>query len=156
VATAGASTGLAPGHPRRSASGDGEDVTPAEQADPTLSRAGEQWPSDPPLTPQQDHAVLSWLVVQAELPESVQGHLLAALTAWEPIMGPHLFPVEPLVGPDCDLADLLEAQWWRRSEQAAAARWHDRVALVEVCGRLGLAIADLRGRRVGQVPPEAD
>lgn len=100
--------------------------------------------------------MLSWLVVEAELPDSVQGHLLDALTAWEPIMGAHLFPVEPLAGPDCDVADLLEGQWWRRSEQADAAAWHDRVALVEVCGRLGLAIADLRGRRVGGVPPEAD
>ncbi len=68
-------------------------MTSAEQADPTVSRACEQWPSEPPLTPQQDHAVLSWLVVEAGLPDSVQGHLLAALTAWEPIMGPHLFPV---------------------------------------------------------------
>jgi hypothetical protein len=131
-------------------------MSPAEQTNPTVPRADEQWPSDPPATPQQDHAVMGWLVVEAGLPHSVQGHLLAALRAWEPIMGPHLFPVEPLAGTDCDVADLLEAQWWRRSEEVDAAGWHDRVALVEVCGRLGLAIADLRGRRVGQLPPEAD
>jgi hypothetical protein len=143
---------------RRLASGDGDrdDMSPAEQSDPTVPRAEDQWPSDPPPTQQQDHAVLSWLVVEAALPQSVQTHLVAALTAWAPITGTHLFPVEPLAGPDCDVAELLEAQWWRRSEQADTARWHDRVALVEVCGRLGLATADLRGRRVGQPPPDAE
>lgn len=75
--------------------------------------------------------MLSWLVVDGELPESVRSHLLAALTAWEPLMGDELFPVEPLAGPECDVAGLLEGQWWRRAEQAESARWHDRVALVE-------------------------
>jgi hypothetical protein len=84
--------------------------------------------------------VLGWLVVDGELPESVRGHLLAALTEWEPLMGGELFPVEPLAGPECDVTSLLEGQWWRRSEQADTARWHDRVALVKVCGRLGLAV----------------
>ncbi len=87
-------------------------------------------------------------------PASVLGQLLAALTAWEPLMGGELFPVEPLAGPECDVAGLLEAQWWRRAEQAESACWHDRVVLVEVYGRLGLAIADLRSRRVGQAPPD--
>ena len=98
--------------------------------------------------------MLSWLVVDGELPQSVRRQLLAALTAWEPLMGGELFPVEPLAGAECDVADLLEGQWWRRAEQADSARWHDRVALVEVCGRLGQAIADVRGRRVGQEPPD--
>lgn len=106
-----------------------------------------------PPTPRQDHAVLSWLVVVGELPGSVRGHLLAALSAWEPLMGGALFPVEPLAGPECDIADLLDGHWWRRAEQADCARWHDRVALVQVCGRLGQAIADERGRRVGQELP---
>jgi hypothetical protein len=56
-------------------------MTSAEQTDPTVPRADDQWPSDPPLTPQQDHAVLSWLVVEAELSDPAQGHLLAALRA---------------------------------------------------------------------------
>jgi hypothetical protein len=93
------------------------------------------------------------LVVAGELPESVRGQLLAALTAWEPVMGGQLFPVEPLAGPECDGPDLLGAQWWRRAEQAESACWHDGVALVEVRGRLALAIADVPGRRVGQEPP---
>ena len=129
-------------------------MTSADAPDPTTPEPGEQWPPDAPPTPRQDHAVLSWLAVHGELPESVRGHLLAALTAWEPLMGGELFPVEPLAGPECDVADLLEGQWWRRAEQGDSARWHDRVALVEVCGRLGLAIADVRGRRVGQEPPD--
>jgi hypothetical protein len=118
--------------------------------------------------------VLGWLVVDGELPESVLGQLLAALTAWEPLMGgvavstrtgprmPSRWGQIRLTGPagsclrssrslssDCDVADLLEAQWWRRAEQAESVCWHDRVALVEVCGRLGLALAEMRGRRRG-------
>lgn len=130
-------------------------MTSAQPPDPTTPDPEEQWPVDAPPTPLQDHAVLGWLVVDGELPESVRRHLLPALTAWEPLMGGELFPVEPLAGPECDVAGLLEAQWWRRAEQAESARWHDRVALAEVCGRLGLAIGDLRGRRVGQEPRDA-
>jgi hypothetical protein len=122
--------------------------------DPTTPDPGEQWAADAPPTPRQDHAVLSWLVVDGDLPESVRRHLLAALTAWEPLMGRGAVPVESLAGPECDVADLLEGQWWRHAEQADTARWHDRVALVEVCGRLGLAIAEVCGRRVGQEPPD--
>ncbi len=129
-------------------------MTLEDAPDPTVPLPGDQWPDDAPPTPRQDHAVLSWLVVDGELPESVRGYLLAALIAWEPLMGGELFPVKPLAGPDCDGAGLLEGQWWRRAEQARSAGWHDRVALVEVCGRLGSAIAEVRGRRVGQEPPD--
>jgi hypothetical protein len=129
-------------------------MTSTDQPDPATPDPGEQWPAYAAPTPRQDHAVLSWLVVHDELPESVRGHLLAALTAWEPLMGGELFPVEPLAGAECDVADLLQGQWWRRAEQADSAGWHERVALVEVCGRLGVAIAEVRGRRVGQEPPE--
>jgi hypothetical protein len=129
-------------------------MTSAEPPHSTNPEPGEQWAGDAPPNPRQDHAVLSWLVVDGELPQWVRRRLLAALAAWEPLMGGELFPVEPLAGPDCDVADLLEGQWWRRAEQADSARWHDRVALVEVCGRLGQAIADVRGRRVGQEAPD--
>jgi hypothetical protein len=139
---------------RHAAGSDGDGMTSVDPPDPATPNPAEPWPVDAPPTPRQDHAVLGWLVVHGDLPESVRRQLLAALTAWEPLMGEALFPVEPLAGPDCDVADLLEAQWWRRAEQAESARWHDRVALVEVCGRLGLAIADVRGRRVGQEPPD--
>ena len=60
-------------------------------------------------------------------------------------MGPHLFPVEPKAGVDCDLRQVLDAIWWRRSDEGVDASWADRVALYEVRGRLGLALAELRG-----------
>lgn len=42
--------------------------------------------ADRPPTPREDHAVLSWLAVEAQLPESVTLQLLAALAAWQPIL----------------------------------------------------------------------
>ncbi len=110
--------------------------------------------ADRPPTPREDHEVLSWLAVEAQLPEPVQLQLLAALAAWQPILGPHLFCLEPQSGPDCDVIDVLEHQWWRRTLDADLADWRDRVALTEVAGRLGLAIADLRARRTGPWPHE--
>lgn len=111
-------------------------------SDPIVPPPGDE-PSEPP-TPRQDHAVLAWLAVEADLPAAVQLHLLDALSAWSPLMGPHLFPTEPEAGPDCDIGQLLEAMWWRRSQQAVDVPWADKVALNELCGRLGLAIAELR------------
>jgi hypothetical protein len=111
---------------------------------PTVPPPGEQWPSDPPPTPKQDHAVLAWLALEADLSDAAQLHLLDALAAWVPLMGPHLFPTEPEAGIDCDLCQVLEAMWWRRSEQAVDAPWVDKVALNELCGRLGLALAEMR------------
>jgi hypothetical protein len=40
-----------------------------------------EWPSDPPVTPKQDHAVLAWLALEADLPDAVHLHLLDALAA---------------------------------------------------------------------------
>jgi hypothetical protein len=110
----------------------------------TVPPPGDQWPSDPPPTPRQDHAVLAWLAVEADLSDVVQHHLLDALLAWAPLMGEHLFPTEPQAGVNCDVSQLLEAIWWRRSEQAEDSSWADKVALHEVCGRIGLALAELR------------
>jgi hypothetical protein len=110
--------------------------------------------ADRPPTPREDHAVWSWLAVEAELPESVQLQLLAALAAWQPILGSNLFSVEPPGAADGDVADLLEDQWQRRSLDADLADWRDRVALTEVAGRLALAIADLRIRRTRRWPDE--
>lgn len=115
--------------------------------DPTVPPPGDEWPSDPPPTPRQDHAVLAWLATEPDLPGPVQTHLLDALAAWAPLMGAYLFPTEPEAGPDCDLAQVIEAMWWRYSEQATDAPWHDKIALTELCGRLGLALADLRAPR---------
>jgi hypothetical protein len=120
--------------------------------DPTVPPAGEQWPSDPPPTPKQDHAVLAWLALEAELPDAVRLHLLDALSAWAPLMGPHLFPTEPEAGVDCDLAQVLEAMRWRRSEQTVDAPWADKIALNELCGRIGLALAEMRAPAL---PPPA-
>lgn len=96
-------------------------------SDPSVPPPGEER-SEPP-TARQDHAVLAWLAVEADLPAAVQLHLLDALRARSPLMGPHLFPTEPEAGPDCDVRQLLEAMWWRRSDQAAEAPWPDRVGL---------------------------
>jgi hypothetical protein len=110
--------------------------------DPIVPPHGDEPSSESP-TPRQDHAVLAWLAVEAELPDAVQLHLLDALNAWSPLMGPHLFPTEPEAGPDCDIREVLTAMWWRRSEQAVDAPWSHKVALNELCGRLGLALAEL-------------
>jgi hypothetical protein len=112
--------------------------------DPTVPPPGERWPSDPPPTPRQDHAVVAWLAIEADLPDLVQLHLLDALAAWAPLLDPDLFAVEPQAGAECDLSQVIEAVWWRRTEQAQNARWQDKVALTEVCGRLGLALVELR------------
>ncbi len=112
--------------------------------DPTVPPPGDEWPSDPPPTPRQDHAVLAWLALEADLPDAVQLLLLDALVAWAPLMGPHLFPTEPEAGVESDVGQLLEAIWWRRSEQAVDAPWAQKVALNELCGRLGLVLAILR------------
>ncbi len=112
--------------------------------DPTVPPPGDEWPSDSLATPRQDHAVLSWLALEPDLPVSVQLLLLDALMAWAPLMGPYLFPTEPEAGVGCDLGQLLEAIWWRRSEQAVDAPWAQKVALNELCGRLGLVLAELR------------
>jgi hypothetical protein len=88
--------------------------------------------------------VRAWLGLEADLPDAVQLHLLDALPAWAPQMGPHLFATEPEAGVDCILPQVLEAMWWCRSEQAVDAPWADKVALNELCGRLGLALAEMR------------
>lgn len=44
----------------------------------------------------------SWprLVVEADVPNDVYLHLMDALLAWAPLMGEHLFPIEPEAGID--------------------------------------------------------
>ncbi len=107
---------------------------------------GNQWPSEPSRAARQDHAVLAWLVVEADLPNAVHVHLLDALVAWAPLMGDHLFPTEPEAGADTDLRQVLEGMWWRLDARAADVRWVDRVVLNEVRGRIGLAMQALRAR----------
>lgn len=111
------------------------------EQDPTRPSVDDQWPADPPPTDQQQHAVLAWLAIEAELPDRVAVLLLDALRAWQPLRGPHVFPVEPKAGPDCDLQQLLQNIWWQLGERAAQAPWQDNVVLTEVVGRLGLALA---------------
>ena len=107
------------------------------------------WPLQPCSTARQVHAVLAWLVVEADLPNDVHLHLVDALLAWAPLMGEHLFPTEPEAGADADadLRQVLEGMWWRLDAQAAEARWVDKVVLNEVRGRIGLAMQALRARR---------
>ncbi len=90
----------------------------------------------------EEHAVLAWLVCEADLPGAVAGHLLDALQAWVPLQGTRLFGVEP-VGGDQDVEGLLRAAWSRLSYEADHASWQDRVVLVEVAGQIGLALAVL-------------
>jgi hypothetical protein len=108
---------------------------------------GDCSPSDPCRAARQDHAVLAWLVVEADTREAVHLHLVDALVAWAPLMGEHLFPTEPEAGVDADLHQVLEAMWWRLDAQAAEARWVDKVVLNEVRGRIGLAMQALRAQR---------
>jgi hypothetical protein len=114
-------------------------------------------PSDEPWLPQpsraarQVHAVLAWLVVEADVPNDVYLHLVDALLAWAPLMGEHLFPTEPEAGVDADLPQVLEGMWWRLDAQAADARWVDKVVLNEVRGRIGLAMQALRAGRAPDV-----
>ena len=112
--------------------------------DPTVPAPGDQGPSAPAPTAKQDYAVLAWLALEPNLPVAVQRHLMDALDAWEPLMGPYLFPTEPQAGVDCDLNLVIQEMWLRRHEQAIDAPWADKVALNEVCGRLGLAFVELR------------
>ena len=136
---------------RRADGGDGDDRTFAEPPDPTTPNAGERWPADAPLTRGRTMRCWGGWSWTGSCRRRVLRQLVAALTVWEPLMGGELFPVEPLA--ELGVPTLLTCS--RRSGGAAPSRlacpacWHDRVALVEVCGRLGLALLDLRGRRGG-------
>jgi hypothetical protein len=105
------------------------------------------WPSKPSRAARQVHAVLAWLVVEADVPNEVYLHLVDALLAWAPLMGEHLFPTEPEAGVDADLDQVLEGMWWRLDAEAGAARWADKVVLNEVRGRIGLGMRALCPRR---------
>lgn len=107
----------------------------------------DRWPSEPSRAARQEHAVLAWLIVEADLPNDVHVHLVDALLAWAPLMGEHLFPTEPEAGLDADLRQVLEGMWWRLDAQAVDARWADKVVLNEVRGRIGLAMQALRALR---------
>lgn len=114
-------------------------------SDPT-SPPDDPSPSRPSRTARQVHAVLAWLVVEADVSNDVHLHLVDALLAWAPLMGEHLFPTEPEADADAD-ADLhrvLQRMWWQLDAQAAGARWVDKVVLDEVRGRVGLAMQALR------------
>lgn len=115
-------------------------------SDPT-SPPDDPSPSRPSRTARQVHAVLAWLVVEADVSNDVHLHLVDALLAWAPLMGEHLFPTEPEAGIDADLHPVLEELWWRLDAQAADARWADKVVLHEVRGRIGLAMQALRAGR---------
>ena len=104
----------------------------------------DRWPSEPSRAALQDHAVLAWLIVEADVPNDVHVHLVGALLAWAPLMGEHLFPTEPEAGVDAELHQVLEGMWWRLDAQATDARWADKVVLNEVRGRIGLAMQALR------------
>jgi len=101
---------------------------------------GDRWTSGPTRAARQDHAVLAWLVVEADVPNAVHLHLADALLAWAPLMGEHLFPSEPQAGVDADLRQVLEGIWWRLDAQAGEALWADKVVLNDVRGRVGLAM----------------
>lgn len=104
-------------------------------------------PARPSRTARQVHAVLAWLVVEADVPNEGHVHLVDALVAWAPLMGEHLFPTEPEAGVDADLPRVLQGMWWQLDAHAAEARWVDKVVLNEVRGRVGLAMQALRAQR---------
>ena len=108
-------------------------------------------PSQPSRATRQAHAVLAWLVVEADVPNDVYLPLVDALVAWVPLMGEHPFPSEPEAGVGSDHHQELQGLWWRLDAQAVAARWRDKVVLNEVRGRIGLALQALRARRAPAV-----
>jgi hypothetical protein len=102
------------------------------------------WPSQPSRAARQVHAVLSWLVVEADAPNDVHLHLVDALLAWAALIGDHLFPTEPEAGVDGDLDQVLEGTWRRLDAEAGKARWADKIVLNQVRGRIGLGMRALR------------
>ena len=118
---------------------------------------GDRSPSESSPANRQVHAVLAWLVVEADVPNDVHLHLVEALVAWAPMMGEDLFPTEPAAGVDADLHQALEGMWWRLDAQAAAAR-ADSVVLNEVRERISLAMQALRDEHppaLGQPVPRS-
>ena len=109
------------------------------------------WPSQPSRAARQVHAVLAWLVVEADVPNDVYLPLVDALVAWAPTMGEHLFPTEPEAGVGADLHEVIRGLWWRLDAQAVGARWRDKVVMNEVRGRIGLSLQALRARRAPAV-----
>ena len=109
---------------------------------------GDPWPWQPSRLARQVHAVLAWLVVEADMPDDVHLPLVDALLAWAPLMGQYLFPAEPGAGVDADLHQVLEGMWWRLGAQAVAVSCVDKVVLAEVRGRLGLVLQAPRPRPV--------
>ncbi len=112
--------------------------------DPTQPPAAEQWPSDPPPTDQQQHAVLAWLALDADVPARVGVLLVDALRRGRRCVARACSRSSLRAGPDCDLQQVLENLWWQLVERAARAAWEDKVVLTEVAGRVGLALASWR------------
>jgi len=90
----------------------------------------------------EEHAVLAWLVCEADLPGAVARHLLDALQAWVPLRSTRLFGIEP-VGGARDIEGLLRTAWSRLSYESDQATWQDKLVLVEVAAQIGLALAAL-------------
>jgi hypothetical protein len=88
------------------------------------------------------HAVLAWLVVEADVPDVVHLQLMQALVAWVPLMGEHLFPTEPEAGGRSPPGAGRAVVAARRAGCRGA--WADKVVLHEVRGRVGLAMQALR------------
>ena len=105
----------------------------------------------------EEHALLAYLVCDADVSGAVAAHLLDALQAWVPLRGTRLFGVEP-VGDAQDVEGLLRAAWSLLTYEADQASWQDKVVLVEVAGQIGLALAALLTGEDGPrlVPAQAE
>jgi len=90
-------------HPRSA-----ENLTASiEPFDPTVPLAGQQWPSDPPPTFEQDLSVLAWLQCSHKLSAEATGYICDALLQWAMLGEPWPDPAAPAASPDCDHLEVL-------------------------------------------------
>ena len=113
---------------------------------------GDRSPSGPTRAARQDHAVLAWLVVEADLPSAVYTHLLNALLAWAPLMGEHLFTTSRKSASTPTCAMCWEACGGGSMPRPPRPAGRTR-SLNEVRGRVGLAMQALRTHAPGLPGP---
>jgi hypothetical protein len=75
--------------------------------DPAAASAGQQWPSDPPPTLEQDLSVLAWLQCSHELSAEATGYVCDALLQWALLGESWPDPAEPVAGADCNHLEVL-------------------------------------------------
>jgi hypothetical protein len=119
-----------------------EDLTASiDPFGPTVPPAGQQWPSDPPPSLEEDLSVLAWLQCSHALSPEATGYICDALLQWAMLGGSWPDPAEPAAGPDCDHLEALVQITERLVRRAVAAQpLSRRFELADVGRELGNAI----------------